>query len=229
MAAQPDIMNEAASIPLNEKLISTTLTLHDGTTIPLVGLSTFDTNNNASAQESEQSKKKETEFRDAILFAVRNGYRHIDTAQTYGTESAVGEAVKMLIAQNVIKREDVFLTTKVAQNKRKPDEIRECIEQSLKELQVEYIDLMLIDSPHSNSLSGAKGNDVIDLYKILHEYKAKGKIKSVGVCNFGVKHLEILEKSCPDLAVPSCNQIECHPFRQETEVIQYCQKKGIAI
>ena len=64
-------------------------------------------------------------------------------------------------------------------------------------------------------------------YKILNEYKLNGKIKSVGVSNFGVKHLEILENSCADLPLPACNQIECTPFLQETEIIDYCTKKGI--
>ena len=63
----------------------------------------------------------------------------------------------------------------------------------------------------------------------MHEYRARGKIKSVGVSNFGVKHLEILEKSCPNLPIPVCNQIECTPLLQETEIIDYCTKKGILI
>ena len=137
------------------------------------------------------------------------------------------EALSKLFKDNVIKREEIFITSKIARNVRDPKEIRESIENSLKFLQIDYIDLMLIHSPHSQNKKGLRGHDVIELYKILHEYKDKGKIKSVGVSNFGVKHLEILEKSASDLPIPVVNQIECHPFLQETEIIEYCNKKNI--
>merc|ERR1719373_969472 len=89
--------------------------------------------------------------------------------------------------------------------------------------------MILIHSPHTDSKDGEKGKDVIVIYKILHEYKSKGKIKSVGVSNFGIEQLKILKKACPKLPVPVINQIECNPFLQELELIDYCSKNGTLI
>eukprot|EP00486_Rosalina_sp_Unknown_P003685 CAMPEP_0201575570 /NCGR_PEP_ID=MMETSP0190_2-20130828/20857_1 /ASSEMBLY_ACC=CAM_ASM_000263 /TAXON_ID=37353 /ORGANISM="Rosalina sp." /LENGTH=678 /DNA_ID=CAMNT_0048005375 /DNA_START=26 /DNA_END=2062 /DNA_ORIENTATION=- len=236
MAAQSQ-----AEIKCNDDLAKTTLKLHDGNSIPQVALGTYlksramksfrSSNIKMSeeqiAKDKKEDEKEEKEFGNAIKVAIQAGYRHIDTAQVYRTEVVIGNALQELYKDNIIKREELFLTTKIARNVRDPKEIRESIENSLKYLQTDYIDLMLIHSPHSQNRNGLKGHDVIELYKILHEYREKGKIKSVGVSNFGLKHLEILEKSVPDLPIPVVNQIECHPFLQETEIIEYCQKKNI--
>jgi len=186
-----------------------------------------------SAQEIEDEKQKEEqeqkECSDAIIFAFKHGYRHIDSAQAYNTEVLIGKALKQLFADKVCKREEVFIATKVGQSKRTPQEVRDSIDKSLADFDLKYIDLFLIHSPHSKNKEGERGKDVIETYKIMHEYRKQGKIKSVGVSNFGIKHLEILEKACPDLPLPVVNQIENHPFLQETEIIEYCTKKGIKI
>ena len=89
--------------------------------------------------------------------------------------------------------------------------------------------MILIHSPHTDNKEGKRGHDVVEIYKILHEYRSKGKIKSIGVSNFGIEQLRILHKACPNLAVPVVNQIECNPFLQEEELIEYCTKNGILI
>ena len=106
-------------------------------------------------------------------------------------------------------------------------QVRDGIEESLKLLQTDYIDLYLIHSPHSDEDEGNRGKDVIEIYKILLEYQKQGKIKSVGVSNFGIKHLESLDKN--GLSLPSVNQIEVSVFLVEDELIKYCEDKGIII
>ena len=238
MAAQTKL-----EIKFNKQLSTTSLKLNDGNYIPQVGLGTYlksrtmkyfrNSNIKLSAEKIEKDKKEdekeEREFANAVQVAIKAGYRHIDTAQVYRTEFVIGHALKQLFNDNIIKREQLFITTKIAKDIREPNKIRESIESSLNDLQLDYIDLFLIHSPHTKNKDSDRGHDVINLYKILHEYKTNGKIKSVGVSNFGIKHLEILEKSLPNLPLPVVNQIECHPFLQETEIIEYCQKKNILI
>ena len=84
----------------------------------------------------------------------------------YRTEIVIGEALKTLFGNNEIKREELFITTKIARNVRKPEDIRKSVENSLKDLQIDYIDLMLIHSPHSDNEEGARGHDIIEMYVI---------------------------------------------------------------
>ena len=107
-------------------------------------------------------------------------------------------------------------------------QVKEGIEESLRLFQTEYIDLYLIHSPHTIvEEEGQRGRDVLDIYRLLLEYKKEGKIKSVGVSNFGVDHLRIMEAA--GLPLPSINQIEVSVFLVEEELITYCEEKGIVI
>merc|ERR1712228_834156 len=226
--------DKETAIPFNEKLGSLTQKLNDGNVIPQIGLGTYlharaVTYFKPSKKEQSEDDKQEQEFKNAVLVAIKNGYRHIDTAQIYRTERIIADALKELYAQNVIKREDLFITTKVARDMRKPQQVRDSIDRSLKELNVDYIDMILIHSPHTDNKEGKRGHDVIEIYKILHEYRSKGKIKSIGVSNFGIEQLKILKKACPKLPLPVVNQIECNPFLQEEELIEYCTSNGILI
>ena len=104
-------------------------------------------------------------------------------------------------------------------------QVRDGIEESLKLLQTDYIDLMLIHSPHSFDGSG---KDIIDVYQTLLELQKQGKIRSVGVSNFGIDHLKTLIET-HKLQIPSVNQIECNPFCFDTELLNYCSKYNIKI
>ena len=110
---------------------------------------------------------------------------------------------------------------------RNMQQVRDGIEESLKLLQTDYIDLYLIHSPHSDSPEGKRGDDILEIYKILLEYQSKGKIRSVGVSNFGILHLESIKNN--GLPLPSVNQIEVSVFLVEDELIKYCNEKGIII
>eukprot|EP01084_Bolivina_argentea_P291409 500836_1 len=223
----------------NKRLSSTCILLNDGTVIPQIGIGTWkprmgmksliDRSKPRSQQQLLQDKKEDNEdyneFSKALYYALKHGYKHIDTAQTYRTEKVVGDVVKNIELSD-ISRKNIWITTKVAQAIRKPEEVRASIEKSLHDLQT-YIDLFLIHSPHTQCKQGERGKDVIGVYKILHEYKKLGKIRSVGVSNFSVDHLKTMERF--GLELPSVNQIEVSCFLYEKELIEYCNEKGIVI
>jgi len=189
----------------------------------------FESSVQSFIKDKEENEKQEKEFKHAVITAIKAGYRHIDTAQIYRTESVIGNALKELISDGLIDRSEVFITSKIAKDVRSPQDIRDSIDRSLAFLNVSYLDMMLIHSPHTLNEVGQRGQDVIEMYKILHEYKSKDLIKSIGVSNFGIEQLKILKKGCPNLPLPAVNQIECHPFCQEVELMQYCADNAILI
>ena len=166
-------------------------------------------------------------YREAVKYAIKIGYRHIDTAQIYITEEVVGEALEYVYNNTNVKREDMFITTKISRKVRDKDKCIQSLEDSLKFLKTKYIDLVLIHSPHSDAPEGKKGEDIVELYKILMKYQKDGKIKSIGVSNFGIKHLKTFDKL--KLVKPCVNQIEISPFCQETALIKYCNDNDIKL
>jgi len=147
--------------------------------------------------------------------ALKCGYRHIDSADFYGNEEIVGEALKA----SGLKREDVFLTSKLWTSDHGYNSCTKQVKSSLKKLGFDYWDLFLIHSPG--------GGQLINTWKALIQCQQEGLIRSIGVSNFGIHHIEGLEKE--GLPLPSVNQIELHPWCQQTDIVEFCQKKGIAI
>eukprot|EP01084_Bolivina_argentea_P122649 217338_1 len=240
------LASNPSNIIQNKALSSTVTQLNDGNIIPTVGLGTFkrrttiksyiDDNTQPRTVEQKTKDKMEdiedkNEFTNALSIALKVGYRHIDTAQIYRTETIIGDFLNEYLKNNDdgLTRQDIWITTKVSKLNRQPDNVRTSIEKSLHDLKTDYIDLFLIHSPHTFAPNGKRGQDVVNIYKILHEYKAKGKIRSVGVSNFGIKHLQTLERLFPDLPLPSVNQIEVNCFLYEKELIEYCFEKDILI
>ncbi|GLB45288.1 putative aldo keto reductase [Lyophyllum shimeji] len=179
--------------------ISSTRKLSSGQDIPRLGLGVYQNDDCLPACEA----------------ALEYGYRHIDTAQMYRNEEQVGAAVK----GSGIPRESIFITSKVMEGGNKT---RDSVQQSLKKLDLGYIDLYLIHSAH-----GGKDHR-LQTYKTLLEFSGPGKpLRSIGVSNYSVKHLEeILEAGLP---APTVNQIELHPFCQQKPIVDYCKANGIAI
>ncbi|KAJ1303740.1 hypothetical protein OPQ81_008164 [Rhizoctonia solani] len=134
----------------------------------------------------------------SCLLAFKHGYRHVDSAQMYRNENAVGLAVK----ESGLEREELFITTKCASRSHGYDKTLAGVDESLSKFGFDYIDLFLIHDP-------------LD----------KGKIKSVGVSNYGVKHLEEIEQA--GLEAPTVNQIELHPWCQQKDIVDYCKKHDI--
>ena len=183
-----------ATIPL--------LPLNSGHWIPQLGIGTYRMDNVTA--------------RRAVREALAMGYRHIDTAQMYGNEAAVGTA----IAESGVDREDIFLVTKLDNPHHAPRAVRETFARSLADLGTDYVDLFLIHWP---MLSG----DYVEAYQVMEEFVADGRARAIGVSNFERHHLEALRFAAH--IQPAVNQIEAHPYFQNAEVTQYCTAAGIRV
>jgi len=177
------------------------ITLNDGNTIPQLGFGVF-----------QMDPEKTEEY---VAEALRVGYRHIDTAAIYGNEEGVGKA----IANSGIPREELFITTKLW-NDRHTDAAA-ALDESLQKLGFDYVDLYLIHWP-----TPAKGT-YVEAWKQLIELRKEGKAKSIGVSNFEPEHLDQLEVHTD--VVPAINQVELHPYLQRWRELDAGRAHGIAI
>ncbi|KAI6129424.1 NADP-dependent oxidoreductase domain-containing protein [Pisolithus croceorrhizus] len=153
----------------------------------------------------------------SVLEAFQAGYRHIDSAQAYRNEGAVGEAVR----ESGIPREELFITTKCTSKTHGYDSTLKGVEESLARFSFDYIDLFLIHDP----LSGAERR--LDTYRALLDAQKAGKIRTVGVSNYGIKHLDEIKTA--GLPMPSVNQIEVHPLCQQRPIVEYCRAHAIVV
>ena len=180
------------------------IVLNDDNVIPQLGLGVW------QAKDGEEVKQ-------AVLSALKAGYRLIDTAAIYGNEEGVGKAIR----ESGVAREELFITTKLWNGDQGHDATLKAFDSSLEKLGLEYIDLYLIHWPVPQY------GKYVETWKALGELKASGKVKSIGVCNFNIDHLEkILNES--DI-VPAVNQIELHPRLQQRELREFCENHGIKI
>lgn len=183
------------------QLFEPSVTLNNGVKMPQLGLGTFA----ASGPDT----------RNAVQFALDAGYAHIDTAFIYGNEVDVGAAIK----KSGVEREKLFITTKLWRDDQGyPSSIRAC-ENSLKNLDMDYLDLYLIHWPVEEKLH--------DTWKALVETLRKGYVRAIGVSNFTIRLLKELEANFD--VVPAVNQVEFSPFLFQKELLDYCEAKGIKI
>ncbi len=157
------------------------------------------------------------ETADCIKKALKHGYRSIDTAMIYGNEEGVGKAIK----ESGIKREDLFITTKLWNSDQGYTETLKAFESSMEKLMLNYLDLYLIHWPMP------KKNKYIETWKALETLYGDGKVKAIGVSNFNISHLENIIMECN--IVPAVNQVEFHPWFLQTELFAYMKQKGIAL
>lgn len=193
-------------------MINEKITLYNGVKVPVLGLGTW---------MIDDDKVKEV-----VLNAFKLGYRHIDTAEAYGNERGVGEAIR----ESGLKREEIFLTTKLIAEAKTYEEAKEQIELSFKKLGVDYIDLMIIHSPQPwadfrNVNHYYEGN--LAAWKALCEFYEAGKIRAIGVLNFEKEDIENILKHSK--VKPMVNQILTHISNAQISVIKYCQENGIAV
>jgi 2,5-diketo-D-gluconate reductase A len=181
-----------------------TIELNDGNAIPQLGFGVF------QIPPPETAK--------AVELALAAGYRHIDTAEMYGNERGVGEAIR----SSGIARDEVFVTSKLNNNVHRPDDARAAFERTLDELDFEHVDLFLIHWPLPTRYDG----DFVSTWQTLAEFKADGRARSIGVSNFQVAHLERLAAETE--TVPAVNQVEAHPFFHNDAVRAYGTEHGIA-
>ena len=158
------------------------------------------------------------ETAQAVTHALEAGYRHIDTAEMYGNEQGVGEAVR----ERGLDRGDVYVTSKLNNGFHRPDDARRAFDETLAALGFDYVDLFLIHWPLPTLYDG----DFVSTWQTLEEFKADGRARSIGVSNFQVAHLERLAAETG--TVPAVNQIELHPYFQNREVAAYGREHGIA-
>ena len=185
--------------------------LTENTSIPLLGFGTY------LIPEAEAAK--------AVLEAIRAGYRHIDTAEFYQNEHGVGEGIRQAIAEGLVKREDLFVTTKLwpgnsawGQTPKTTESTIATLNDSLEKLGLAYVDLYLIHAAFDREQTLAQWRGLVEL-------KKQGKTKAIGVSNFNIAHLEQLKAA--GLAKPDANQIELHPWSQKPELTKYLAREGI--
>ncbi|HET8602608.1 MAG TPA: aldo/keto reductase [Marmoricola sp.] len=170
------------------------LTMNDGHTIPQLGLGVF------------QVPPPETAR--VVRDALRVGYRHIDTAEMYGNERGVGEAIH----DSGLARGDLFVTSKLDNGFHRPDDARRAFDQTLADLGTDYVDLFLIHWPLPTRYDG----DFVSTWQTLVEFQQDGRARSIGVSNFQVDHLARLAEETG--VVPAVNQIEAHPYFPNEQV-----------
>ncbi len=154
----------------------------------------------------------------AVLAALEVGYRHIDTAQMYGNERGVGEAIRA----SGLTRAEVFVTSKLNNGFHRPEDARRAFAGTLTELGFDYVDLFLIHWP----LPTRYGGDFVSTWKTLLEFERDGRARSIGVSNFQVEHLVRLASESDQ--APAVNQIELHPYLLNEAVRSYGEAHGIA-
>lgn len=161
--------------------------------------------------------------RKSVKFALETGYRHIDTAMIYKNEEFVGEGIKEFLAENKnIKRENLFITTKVWNSDQGYDSTLAAFELSLKKLALDYVDLYLIHWPNTPNMK-----TTIDTWKALEKLYKDKKVRAIGVCNFEIHHFEELLPEAE--IIPMIDQIELHPLNQQLKSRAYCKDKGIIV
>ncbi|XP_072042732.1 aldo-keto reductase 1B-like [Amphiura filiformis] len=176
---------------------------------------------------------------DAVKHAISVGYRHIDAAACYDNEQEVGAGIKAKIDDGTVKREDLFITTKIWNTDHHPDDVEAACQKSLDLLGLKYVDLYLIHWPMAYKRGkelfpkDADGKlqfadtDYVDTYKAMEKLVASGKCKAIGVSNFNKQQIERVMKAA---SIPVANlQIEMHPSLTQNDLVDFCQSKGITI
>lgn len=180
--------------------INSTVTLNNGITMPLLGLGVF----RSPAGEVTRS---------AVRTALEFGYRMIDTARIYCNEKSVGRGIK----DSLVERKDIVVTTKLW--KTDFDDPRRGLENSLERLGLDYVDLYLLHWPFKGYCQA---------YLALEQLQKEGLCKAIGVSNFKIHHLQELQKAGASV-IPQVNQVECHPYNAENELLNYCRQQNIVL
>ena len=186
--------------------------LNNGVSIPVLGFGTWKAENGEIAYQ-------------AVLEALKAGYRHIDTAAIYRNEESVGRAIQ----DSGIPREEIFVTSKLWNTNHNYEQTRQDFEESLEKLGLDYLDLYLIHWPNPKLL---RENDQwkirnSEVWRAMEDLYQEGKIRAIGVSNFLPHHLDALLETVKIL--PAVNQVRLAPGVYQEEVVDYCREKGILL
>ena len=184
-----------------QKIKMENIKLNNGVEMPILGFGVFQV---TDLSECERS----------VVDAIETGYRLIDTAQSYGNEEAVGNAIK----KSGIKREELFITTKLWIQSNGYEGTKKAFEQSLKKLQLDYLDLYLIHQPYG---------DVYSEWRAMQELYKEGRVIAIGVSNFHPDRL--IDLIIHNEIIPAVNQVETHPFHQQVEMQKFLQENNVQI
>lgn len=176
-----------------------TISLPSGVDIPILGYGTFQI---TDPEEAENS----------VISAIQAGYRHIDTAQSYMNEEAVGRGIK----NSGVSRKDIFLTTKIWVENTTYNGVLTSFEESLERLDMDYVDLLLLHQPY---------NDTFGAWRAMEELLEQGKVRAIGVSNFSAD--QVVNLATFNKISPQINQIEVNPFHQQSEYIDLLKEEGI--
>lgn len=192
-------------------ILNETYTLANGVKIPKIGLGTWQIPDGEDTYNS-------------VMFALKNGYKHIDTAKAYGNEASVGRAIKDF----GIAREEIFVTTKLPAECKGYDVAKKCFEESLSDLGLDYIDLYLIHAPWPWDKIGmdcTEGN--IESWKALEEIYQSKKARAIGISNFNPEHIQPLLDNCS--IVPMVDQICYHIGNRQEHIVAKCKEHNIQL
>jgi methylglyoxal/glyoxal reductase len=183
-----------------------TTTLNNGVKMPWFGLGVFKVEDGSQTVES-------------VKAGIKAGYRSIDTAAIYKNEEGVGQGIREALEENGLSREDLFITSKVWNDDQGYESAIKAYEASLERLGLEYLDLYLIHWPGKDKYK--------ETWKALEKLYKDGRVRSIGVSNFHVHHLEDLLKDAK--VVPVVNQVEYHPRLAQVELLSFCKDNGIQL
>ncbi|MCB0474621.1 MAG: aldo/keto reductase [Flavobacteriaceae bacterium] len=194
----------------------------NGDNMPALGLGTW--------------KSAPGEVYNAVVTAIKSGYRHIDCAPVYGNEKEIGQAISDCVANRIVTREELWITSKLWNTAHQKNEVLPALKATLDDLKLEYLDLYLIHWPvalkegagfplKASNFYSLEEVPLTETWKGMEDTVKAGLVRHIGVSNFGPEHLQVILKSAE--IAPEMNQVECHPYFQQDTLLNFCREHNI--